>query len=75
MLTDDCVVGVVTVNANVLVLVTPPPVAVTVSVEVPIGALAAAFSVNVEEQAGEHEVGEKLVVTLAGTPETEKLTP
>jgi len=66
---------VVTVRLKVLVLMTPPPVAVMVTVEVPIGVVGAAFSVNILKHAGEHEVGEKLVATPAGTPKTEKLTP
>ena len=66
----------VTVREMVAVWVTPPPVAVTVTVAVPVVAVLAAERVSVELPlpGAAMEVGLKLAVTPAGSPEAESET-
>ena len=63
-----------TVKVKAEVLEIPPPAAVTVTVAVPIAAEAEAERVNVAEQFGVQEAGEKDAVTPEGSPEAERDT-
>ena len=61
-----------TVSVKAEVLEIPPPAAVTVTVAVPVAAEPEAERVNVEEQLGVQEAGEKEAVTPEGSPVTDK---
>jgi hypothetical protein len=62
--------GPVTVSAKVVVRTTPETTPLMTIVEVPTGVVGAVKMVRVVEQGGEQDVGEKIALAPAGSPDT-----